>query len=366
MVEKGPVNEADALARKHPIAAFSLDALAGGAAKLRPERVALAEAGPGVPSRSISYGEFDQQVRACAQHLLELGLAPDERILILSGARTACVVLAIAALAAGLEPLLVPIGLASAQLADIAASARCAVIAGPTSYGELNLEQTLFETAAHSETIRFVATLGPTRADGAIDFAPEGLRTTDATRSPAAAEIRPRIGTLTEQREPVFHEQSALLAAALDLVGKAEIAAGAHLLSTLAPASFASLVTGPVATLLSGASLTLLGPFEAASFLTLLDRHGPSHCIVPAAILPNLAEAGLLRDRVLASAIVVVREETRITFSGDCPLIEVRARGDASLSMEYRAREDSKAAPIWSGDVLAPVPPVRQAERGWR
>jgi hypothetical protein len=365
MVEKGPVNEADALARKHPIAAFSLDALTAGAAKLRPERVALVEAGPGVPSRSISYGEFDQQVRACAQHLLELGLAPNERLLILSGARTACVILAIAALAAGLEPLLVPIGLTSAHLADMAASARCAVIAGPTSYGELNPEQTLFETAAHSETIRFVATLGPGQADGAIDFAPERLRAADAKRSPTAPEIRPRIGALTEQREPVFHEQSALLAAALDLVGKAEIAAGAHLLSTLAPASFASFVTGPVATLLSGASLTLLGPFEAASFLALLDRHSPSHCIVPAAILPDMAEAGLLRKGALASAIAVVREETRIALSSDCPLIEVRARGDASLSVEYRAREDSKAAPILSGEVLAPVPPMRHAERDW-
>jgi hypothetical protein len=121
-----------------------------------------------------------------------------------------------------------------------------------------------------------------------------------------------------------------------------------------------------VASLLSGALLTLLGPFEAAGFLALLDRHSPSHCIVPAAILPDMAEAGLLRERVLASAIVVVREETRITFSGDCPLIEVRARGEASLSIESRAREDSKAAPILSGDVLAPVPPLRQAERGWR
>jgi hypothetical protein len=44
----------------------------------------------------------------------------------------------------------------------------------------------------------------------------------------------------------------------------------------------------------------------------------------------------------------------------------VRARDEASLSIESRAREDSKAAPILSGDVLAPVPPLRQAERGWR
>jgi hypothetical protein len=366
MVEKGTVNEADALARKHPIAAFRLDALAAGAAKLRPEHVALAEAGPDGPLRSVSYGEFDSQVRACSQHLRDLGLAPDERILILSGARAACLVLSMAALAAGLEPLLAPIGLASAQLASIAASARCVMIVGPTSYGELNLEETLFEAAAHSETIRFVATLGPSQADGAIDFAPERLPVADAKLAPVGSEIRPRIGTLNGQREPVFHEQSALLAAALDLVGKAEIAAGAHLLSMLAPASFASLVTGPVASLLSGATLTLLGPFDAASFLAFLDRNEPSHCVVPAAILPEMAQAGLFRKGVLASAIAVARDETMIALSGECPLIEVHARDEGSLSIEPQAREGSKSTAIFSGQVLAPVPPVRQAERSWR
>ena len=224
----------------------------------------------------------------------------------------------------------------------------------------------MFETAAHAETIRFLATLGPAQVDGAIDLASERLQAADGRPSPTATEIRPRIGTLDRERELVFHEQSALLAVALDLVGKAEIAAGAHVLSTLAPASFASLVTGPVASLLSGASLTLLGPFDAASFLTLLDRHGPSHCVLPAAILPDVGEAGLLRNRVLASVIAVVRDETRIARSGDCPVIEVCARDETSLTIERSAREDSKAAPIFSGEVLAPVPPVRQAERGWR
>src|SRR5689334_20099524 len=78
MVENTALNEADALARRHPIAAFSLDALTAGAAKLRPDRIALA-AVPGQPAREISYGEFDRQVQeALAQHIGELGLARGE------------------------------------------------------------------------------------------------------------------------------------------------------------------------------------------------------------------------------------------------------------------------------------------------
>jgi acyl-CoA synthetase (AMP-forming)/AMP-acid ligase II len=108
MVEEGTVSEADALARKHPIAAFSLDALTAGAAKLRPERLALAKAGPGTTRRTLTYGEFDAQVRALAEHFVDLGLAPGERVMILAGARTAYVVATLAALAAGIE---VPIGM---------------------------------------------------------------------------------------------------------------------------------------------------------------------------------------------------------------------------------------------------------------
>jgi hypothetical protein len=361
VVEKGTVSEADALARKHPIAAFSLDALTAGAAKLRPDRVALAEVGPGAPPQVLTYGQFDAQVGAVSQHLRLLGLAPGERILIFAGARTACIVTTIAALAAGLEPLLVRIGFDGPQLSAIAASAGCAAIAGPTSYGELNIEHTLLEVAARSETIRLVATLGPGEADGAVDLAPQRLQI-EAKKLPAPAiDLRPRLGTLGSRNEAVFHEQSALLAAALDLIGTAEIAAGSHLLSTLAPASFASLVAGPVASLLSGAPLTLFGPFEAADFLMVLDRIGPNHCIVPAAILPDLARAGLLREDVLASAIAVGGEELSLTSHAHCRLIDLRALEEGSVTVR-RARAETKPAPMLSGEVLAPVFPARHIE----
>jgi hypothetical protein len=365
VVEKATVSEADALARKHPIAAFSVDALTSGAAKLRPDRMALAEAGPGAPRQVLTYGAFDAQVDAVAQHLQLLGLAPGERILVLAGARTACVVTAIAALAAGLEPLLVRIGFDGPQLAAIAASAGCAAIAGPTSYGEINLEETMLEAAARSETIRLVATLGPGEADGAVDLAPERL-SGDAGKLPShGPHLRPRIGTLDARNEAVFHEQSALLAAALDLVGKAEIAAGSHLLSTLAPASFVSLVAGPVASLLSGAPLTLFGPFEAAHFLALVDGAELHHCIVPAAILPDMAEAGLLRESVLASVIAVGREELTFTSHTHCRLIDVHALEEGSVAVR-RVRAEANAAPILSGELLAPVFPARYVEPSHR
>jgi hypothetical protein len=365
-VEEKPVSEADALARKHPISVFSLDALTAGAAKLRPDRLALTEAGPGARAEALTYAQFDGQVRALAQHLLALGLAPGERVLIVTSPRTACVVAAIGALAAGLEPMLVPIGLDAGQLAAIGVAANCAAIAGPTSYGTLNMEETLFEAAAQSEMIRFVAILGPGEADDAIDLAPERLQG-DGASGPATSDLRPRIGTLDLQRRPVFHEQSALLVAALDLVGQAEIAASSQLLSTLAPASFASLVTGPVASLLSGAPLTLFGPFETAAFVASLDKTAPSHAVVPASILPDLAQAGLLQARSIPTAIAVARDESAILPVDGCALIEVHAGADeGGVRIERKTKVAPKVRPILSGEVLAPVGPARAAERAWR
>ena len=184
------------------------------------------------------------------------------------------------------------IGFGPAELVAIAAAANCTAIVGASSYAEIDLEEVLFETAARSETIRIVATLGPGAADGAIDLAPERLSLRDAKPS-VAADHRPRIGTLSTQNQPIFHEQGALLSAALEFVGKAEIGAGSRLLSTLAPASFASI-------------------------------------------------------------------------RGDCALVEVRMIGESAPRIERRVRANLKPAPILSGQVLAPVPPLRQAERSWR
>jgi AMP-binding enzyme len=361
MVEESALSKADALARQHPIAAFTLDALTAGAAKLRPDRVALAEAGPGASNEALTYSKLERQVRALAQHFAELRLAPDERILLLTGARTACVAATIAALAAGIEPVLVRMGFKPEALANISAATNCVVIAGPTSYGDGRVEDILFETAARSEIIRFVGTLGPGTADGAIDFNPANLRSDDLR--PSVPDKRPRIGTLNFQGEPIFHEQSALLAAALDLVGKAEISAGSHLASTLAPASFASLVAGPVASLLSGAPLTLFGPFEGAAFLALFDAIGANHCVVPAEIVPALDRAGLLEDPAFPWPIAVSREANSIPGLR-CPLVQVRALEEGAMRVE-RIRAKSKSGPILSGEVLAPVPPV-WAERSSR
>lgn len=125
----------------------------------------------------------------------------------------------LAALAAGIEPLLVPIGIEAQRLGAIASSTGCAAVMGPTSYAALDLEAALFEAAASSEMVRFVATLSPGQADGAIDLAPERLHLSDA-KLPQLTDSRPLVGALTSAGEPLFHEQSGCLRRHLISLGR--------------------------------------------------------------------------------------------------------------------------------------------------
>jgi hypothetical protein len=91
---------------------------------------------------------------------------------------------------------------------------------GTNLHAALDLEAALFEAAASSQMVGFVAPSGAGQADGAIDLAPERLHLSDA-KLPQLPDSRTLVCALPSAGEPLFHELSALLAAALDLVGTA-------------------------------------------------------------------------------------------------------------------------------------------------
>ena len=95
---------------------------------------------------------------------------------------------------------------------------------------------------------------------------------------------------------------------ALELISRARIGAAAPIVSTVSPSSPEGFIAGPTAALAAGASLYFHGPFDSAGFLALLDRLGPSHLIVPAALAADLQAAGVLTPSRLASLICVGKD----------------------------------------------------------
>ncbi len=138
------------------------------------------------------------------------------------------------------------------------------------------------------------------------------------------------------------------MAAGLDFVARAKIGRATPILSTLPPTSFAGLVAGPFAALLSGAMLHLHGPFAADDFLKTRDRAGHAHLVVPAAIAPDLESAAILEG--LASTVLLSRLSAEAgftsppSFASPCPLVDLYAIDETAAVAEPR-RGASAAQP---------------------
>lgn len=335
-----PASSNEKISSNHPLAAFGLDTVARGAARLRADRIALVEAGPGASSGSTTYGEFDRLTLAFSAHARACGLLPSERVLIVGAARVGVAVAILGAIGAGLEPVIAPAHLSPAALAFLAQSTGAVAIIGPTRFGAFDAEKAMFEIAATAPGVRLLGSLGPGECDGAADFSPAGLRDPVDDHSLSAKQATPpRIGLVLapEQKAPrvVFISQSEIVAIALEFASRLRLNAERPILSTLSPASLAGLATGPVAALLVGAPLTWFGPFEAQSFIETLDHAGPCHLIAPEAIAADFAAAGLIAPGRLESLSLATREPAAATaaIGASCPVALLASDGDGRMTI---------------------------------
>ncbi|HEY1735223.1 MAG TPA: AMP-binding protein, partial [Methylovirgula sp.] len=253
--------------------AYSFDTLVSGAARLRPQGLALVDR-----NTSVSFDLLAGQATALARLLAECGLKPGERLLLIGGAETTLVIAMVAALRGGFEPALAPLDLDPTDLAAYAKAINAAALAAPSHYGEALSPDIYFAAAAATPTIRFLATLGPQEMDGTVDLSMSAAlryvagNPISALERGGSAPAVPRLITFDRARgKPVLHDQSTLMAASLDFIARASIGRETPIFSTLPPTTFAGLVSGPLAALLSGATLHLDGPFEAQSLVKRLD-----------------------------------------------------------------------------------------------
>lgn len=320
-----------ALARAHPLTMFGFDALISGAAKLRPGRIAARDA---LGGGAIDHAEFDRRVDAFRAHLHGFDLSPGERVLLAALPDAQTLVALIGIIAAGLEPALAPPGISAEALAAGARAVSAAALIGPSSIAGASAEALLFGVAASTPSIRLIGSLGPEPIDGAVDFtAPPPEAEEEAGVDRAIIGKKVTIGALDLSGAPRFYEQSALLSHSLGLVAKARVSGAAPLVSLVSPATIGGLVAGPLASLLSGAPLHLLSPFDGAGFLAHLDAIGPARLVAPRAILPDLDAAGLLTGGALLACVAVTRRgEALDAFeppADACPIVEIGPDGAA-------------------------------------
>jgi non-ribosomal peptide synthetase component E (peptide arylation enzyme) len=318
---------------------------------------ALAGARPNTPlltdrTGTLDAGTLEAQVAHLSGALQALGLRSGERILLTGGTQKAVVVALAAALRSGLDVALFPLHLPLKALATYVRDVGAVAVIGPTSYGGLPFGDTWLAAAADTPNLRFVATIGPDEADGAVDLSPAGLeRAGFDAKGPHVDGARARI--ITAERGPagvraIMHHQATIMMAGLDLVARAGIGHRTPILSTLAPVSFAGLASGPIAALLAGTQCVLDGPFATADFLSACTGLQRPHLVVPAAMGADVARAGLTAD--LASLLLLGRAGSLGTLGvpahvdAACPILDLYAIGETALVPELR-RQGSAASP---------------------
>lgn len=342
---------------------LDLSTLASGAARLRPERIALS-AGGAPHSKSITFAEFDLRANAAAQLWRRYGLQEGERVLFAGMPSSRSLIAMLGALRAGLDAALAGPHLARNELIAFTAATGASAIAVSAHPSLENFAEDVLHCAAANERVRLLANIGlDSEIDGAVIFDPFNAEGEDYPAPlPATQCAHARIITRDITGRLCIHRQRTLVAAALDFVSRAQIGTRLPLISTIYPASFAGLVAGPVAALAAGAPLALHAPFDAQTLISQIDNLRPVHLVAPAMIGDELAEAGLLNRESLASLVLLTRfkrlpadlaeEPARHIASGELPVFDLYALGECAALAEARSADGMRTPPLAQAHLL--------------
>ena len=329
-------------AARRALAACALDALLAGAARLRGERAALAASGEGVtPSPEMTFAELDAAATRLAATLLDGGLKPGDCALIAAAADPATVVLLLGAARAGLVAALASAGAGAGELMASARACRADALLAPARIGPARPVEALLAVAAGVETVRLVGVWGG-EAEGAARLDAE---TPDGPTIAPPATPAPVVTFASGPGGPVAirHQQTTLAAAALDFLARAQIGAGLPLVSAVAPTRFAGLIAGPVASLLSGATLRLHAPFAGEALVAAIRDCQPAHLILPAGLGADMARRARA-ERLRLASLVLVGEEGAGTIDADAAIVDIRRVGEIAAPAERRDERGRRAA----------------------
>ncbi len=338
------------------LSGFDLDSLTLGAARLRPQALALHDLYEHDDQR-FSFAELNHHVDSLAWQWSMLGLPNGARVLISMRASSLSIIGLLGALRAGLDVVLAPLHTNAGALAALARKTGALALASEPSHDRLNLIETLFAAAALASDVKLVCSLGAELIDDAVCLDPWLARDDTSTPLTPYGSQRPQILTQDRNDNIHAHDQAHLIAAALDLATRGKISGHEPVLSCLLPASFAGLVAGPILSLLTGAPLMLIPSFSIDVFARAFEAGERLHLIVPSAATLMMVEAGVID----ASRLISFMPVTSVTDIEDdahlsAPILARHARlpvvtdlfaiNDRALIAEPRGRDGQAKQPV--------------------
>lgn len=343
------------LATKHPDRLALLDA---------PNRKTFTDGAP----RRLTYAEADRVVAAIAGRLRDMGIAADSIVGIQLPNTVDNILTLLGVLRAGL--IAAPLPLLWRRAETVAALARLGAKALITAgrIGSFNHYHSAMRVASEVFSIRYVCGFGDNLPDGIVSF--DDLFTTgpsapvpplDRERQHNAAShvafITFDVGA--SGIVPVARNHLGAIAGGLDVALEGHLAQDAHIVSTIAAASFAGLSLTFMPWLLSAGTLSLHHPFDAEVLAQQRHDDGCRTLVVPAPVALRLAEAGAFAgDGSGGTVIAAWRAPEQLAASPvwpehDTALVDVSIFGEAGLVAARRAA-DGRPAPIPFGPLMAP------------
>ena len=327
-----------------------------------PNRLTFTDSEP----RRLTYAQADHMVSAIAQRLRGIGLPADSIVATQLANTTESVLALLGIMRAGMIP--APLPMLWRRADCVAALSRIGTKALITSarIGNTDHAALAMQVAAEIFTIRYVCGFGPMpegampfddlferMASGvAVSFAPE------PRDNPALHVAAITFDMTTEGIVPVARSHAELMAGGLSALSECGLTSDSAIVSSLPAASFAGIALTLVPWLLSGGSLRLHQPFDAAALSAQLQERRCDLAILPGSLTGRLAEADIFTaPRNPKNILAFWRAPERLALGAlwclpDVKLIDVTIFGEIGLCAMHRV--DGKPAPLPAGKVRAP------------
>ncbi len=360
------------------IAPTTLDDLFKQAAARRPDAIALADPPnresftDGAPLR-LSYAEADRIVSAIASRLRDLGLQTDAIVGVQFANTVESVLTILAVLRAGMIAAPLPLLWRRADAANALGRIGAKAIVTTRRIGDFDACETAMQAAADVFSIRHVCAFGQNVPDGVVGLDDllqplsefERLIGGDRVQGPIARDGNPAahvavvtFDTTPDGLVPVARSHAELIAGGLATLLEGGIGPDARLLACCATGSFAGLALTMMPWLLSGGTLLLHHAFDPLAFAAQARVDRCDTVVVPGALVPPLADAGLLAHADLKNVLAVWRAPERLATSPvwrhpRAKLTDMLAFGETAL-IGSRRDADGLHVPLPAFAVTAP------------
>ncbi len=241
---------------------------------------------------AFDLSQLRERARKLAHLLTRLRLPPGAPVAVILPNCPEAMIALHGILVAGYSPLFLPVTLSDDDVRIALERNAVPALITVTHVGSLHPAETMRGVAARYFGLRFLMAFGDAPPDGvlSLDHLPDAPETLNERSLDAAHVMTFDANT----KECIVRTGEDLIASALSIAATAAIKPGHRIINLLAPDDLIGLVTGPVLSLVAGATLQTLAQFNSDYLIAALEDKQRVHIIAPAWLEPALVASDLM------------------------------------------------------------------------